>query len=90
MAMCYQKLGQLEECSLCLETCLEQIDARQNQQLHDRSIANRIQKLKLETRMHLQLCAIYSQLHRHKNALEQALYGIQVAHLVVRDTLSIC
>ena len=23
MAMCYQKLGQLEECSLCLETCLE-------------------------------------------------------------------
>jgi hypothetical protein len=40
--------------------------------------------------MHLQLCAIYSQLHRHKNALEQAMSGIQVAHLVVRDTLAIC
>ena len=23
MAMCYQKLGQLQECALCLETCLE-------------------------------------------------------------------
>ena len=23
MGLCYQKLGQLEECSLCLETCFE-------------------------------------------------------------------
>lgn len=40
--------------------------------------------------MNLQLCAIYSQLHRHKNALEQATEGVRIAHLVVRDTLSIC
>ena len=23
MALCYQKMAQLEECSLCIETCLE-------------------------------------------------------------------
>ena len=23
MGLCYQKLGQLEECSLCLETCFD-------------------------------------------------------------------
>jgi tetratricopeptide (TPR) repeat protein len=70
MAMCYQKLGQLEECSLCLETCLEQLDSKLYESLKDKSISQRINKLKLESRIHLQLCAIYSQLHRHKNALE--------------------
>ncbi len=25
MAVCYQKLGQLEECSLCLETCFDYV-----------------------------------------------------------------
>ena len=27
MAMCYQKLGILEECSICLEACIEHLDS---------------------------------------------------------------
>lgn len=90
MAMCYQKLGQLQECALCLETCLEQLCYKQYQSLRDKSISSRIHKLKFECRVHLQLCAIYSQLHRHKDAYEQAEEGVRIAHLIVRDQLAVC
>ena len=70
MAMCYQKLGQLDECSICLETCLEQLDHADYSDIHTKSVSSRIHRMKIECRLHLQLCAIYSQLHRHKNAYE--------------------
>lgn len=50
----------------------------------------RIFKLKLEVRLRLQFCAILSQLHRHKEALEQAQEAIKIAHLIVRDKISVC
>ena len=50
----------------------------------------RLSKLKLEAKVRLQFCAILSQLHRHKEALEQAQEGIKIAHLVVRDTIAVC
>ena len=72
MAMCYQKLGQLQECALCLQTCMEHLNFKLYGNLKDKSISTRIHKLKFECRLHLQLCAIYSQLHKHKDAYEQA------------------
>lgn len=87
--MCYQKQGQLEECALCLETTLDHLGTNYTS-LKDQSIAMRLSKLKLEAKVRLQFCAILSQLHRHKEALEQAQEGIKIAHLVVRDTISIC
>ena len=56
----------------------------------NQSLAVRIYKLKLEVRLRLQFCAILSQLHRHKEALEQAQEGIKIAHLIVRDKISVC
>lgn len=53
--------------------------------LKDKSISTRIHKLKFECRLHLQLCAIYSQLHKHKDAYEQAQEGVRLAHVIVRD-----
>lgn len=58
--------------------------------LKNKSISSRIHKLKFECRLHLQLCAIYSQLHRHKDAFEQAEEGVRIAHVVVRDQLAVC
>jgi len=40
--------------------------------------------------LRLQFCAILSQLHRHKEALEQAQEGIKLSHLIIRDTISVC
>ena len=68
MGLCYQKLGQLEECSLCLETCFEYL--RQGNQTQNMSAAYQLNLQRFETMLRLQLCAIYSQLHKHKAALE--------------------
>lgn len=90
MAMCYQKQGQLEECALCLETTLDHLGTDEATDFKNQSFAVRIFRLKLEVRLRLQFCAILSQLHRHKEAFEQAQEGIKVAHLVVRDTIAVC
>ena len=87
--MCYQKQGQLEECALCLETTLDHLGS-DYASIRQQSIGNRIFKLKMETKLRLQFCAILSQLHRHKEAFEQALEGIKLAHLIVRDKISLC
>lgn len=52
MAMCYQKLSQLEECALCLETCLDHLSS-EFFSLKDSSIAMRLVKLKLETKIRM-------------------------------------
>jgi hypothetical protein len=69
MALCYQKLTQLEECALCLETCLDHLSP-DTMDLKSNSLAMRLVKLKLECKTRMQLCAILSQLHRHKEALD--------------------
>jgi hypothetical protein len=89
MAMCYQKQGQLEECALCLETTLDQLGS-DYAQVKSQSLAMRIFKLKIEAKLRLQFCAILSQLHRHKEAMEQAQEGIKLTHLIVRDKISLC
>ena len=47
MAHCYQKTSRLEECSICLETCLEQL-MPVTKSLKDRSVANRLYMIKME------------------------------------------
>ena len=58
--------------------------------LKNQSFGSRIHKLKMEAKLRLQFCAILSQLHRHKEALEQAQEGIKLAHLIIRDSISVC
>jgi hypothetical protein len=43
----------------------------------------RLNKLKLECKLRMQLCAILSQLHRHKEALDQALESAKIAYIIV-------
>jgi hypothetical protein len=52
MALCYQKLTQLEECALCLETCLDHLTPEQLDLGHN-SIAMRLIKLKLECKVRM-------------------------------------
>jgi hypothetical protein len=64
MALCYQKLSQLDECALCLETCIDHLGGDEYRRLLARSsIADRMMRMKLECKLRMQLCAIYSQLH---------------------------
>ncbi len=85
MAACYQKLGQLDECSLCLETCLDYLESPR-----DYSAAFHMHRLRFEIALRLQLCAIFSQLHKHKNALEQAELAVQLSHYLANCAVDLC
>jgi hypothetical protein len=38
----------------------------------------------------MQICALYSQLHKHKDAAYQANEAIQISHFLIKDSESIC
>lgn len=42
------------------------------------------------TKLKLQYCAILSQVHRHKDALDQSKEGVRIAHHVVNDLRQLC
>jgi hypothetical protein len=41
-------------------------------------------------KLKLQYCAILSQIHRHKDALEQAREGVKVCHQMINDMQQLC
>lgn len=47
------------------------------------SVAYQLNSQRFETMLRLQLCAIYSQLHKHKAAFEQAELSAQTAHSAI-------
>lgn len=61
-----------------------------NLNLEERSISNRMRKLIIITRLKMQFCAILSQIHRHKDALEQAREGVRLGHLLINDLRELC
>lgn len=88
MAVCFQKMGSLEECSIALENALIYIDDYSS--LKDHSIAKRMKFMQQEARIRIQLCALFSQLHNHKEALEQAKMSTRLVHGLVKDLLALC
>lgn len=45
----------------------------------------KLKKLKYECKAHMQVCALLSQLHRHKEALTHAKVAISIAHYLAKD-----
>lgn len=66
MALCFQKLGALEECALCLEASLQTLNSpflnlKLNQEpgaVTDPS--KKLKRLKYECKTHMQVCALLS------------------------------
>jgi len=59
MALCYQKLGMLEECFVYLKESLKLLSAPNF--YNDGTVASRMRQIKQECKLKLQLCAIMSQ-----------------------------
>jgi len=87
MALCFQKLGALEECALCLEASLQTLNSpflslKLEGNGSEGSFidpAKKLKRLKYECKTHMQVCALLSQLHRHKEALIHAERSVQIA-----------
>lgn len=58
--------------------------------LKNQSISQRIVFLERECKIRMQLCALLSQLHRHKDALDQALMSVKLVHLIFKDIDALC
>ncbi len=88
MGACYQRMSSLEECALSLEDCLKNIGDYSS--LKDRSISERMSFAQKECKVRMQLCALLSQLHRHKDALREARHSVKLIHLLIKDLKSLC
>ena len=51
----------------------------------DSTIAERMFFVKNECKLRMQLCAILSQIHRHKEALQQAMKSVKMIHQLIKD-----
>lgn len=49
-----------------------------------------MRKLQLIGKLKLQYCAILSQVHRHKDALDQSKEGLRIAHHLINDLRQLC
>lgn len=60
MALCFQKLGALEECALCLEASLQTLNSPFLQQKFSGDPAKKLKRLKYECKARMQVCALLS------------------------------
>jgi hypothetical protein len=83
----FYRLGILEDCAICLDACLQNLS---NQYMQDYFNNPNIPSLKLKMlkykcKTHMQICALLSQVHKHKEAVIHAKEGIKIAHFLIHD-----
>ena len=83
MAACYQHMNSLEEASVAIDNALLYLGDYSS--LKNQSISQRIAFMETEWKIRMQLWALLSQLHRHKDALEQSRISIKLVHLIFKD-----
>ena len=52
--------------------------------------SKKLKRLKYECKTHMQVCALLSQLHRHKEALVHAEKSVQIAQFMIEDMYGMC
>ena len=92
MALCYQKLGALDDCSVCLEQCLKYLGSEFIQDFfNDISQPSlKLKMLKYKCKTHMQICALLSQVHKHREAAIHANEAVKIAHFLIHDSESLC
>lgn len=88
MAMCFQKLSMLDECTTYLKQCLEMF--KNPLFMDDHSLASRNRRNRLECKLRLQLCAILSQTQNHTEALTRAKESVKLCHDLFTDLRELC
>ena len=92
MALCYQKLGVLDECASCLEQCIKLLNGENIQSyfIDENQPALRLKFLKYKCKTHMQICALFSQVHKHKEAALHANEAVVISHFLIHDAEAMC
>lgn len=53
MALCFQKMGALEECALCLDACLNQVSSPYVESIFKGDAPKKLKRLKYECKIHM-------------------------------------
>lgn len=88
MAMCFQKLSMLDDCTQYLKQCLEML--KKDTFMPANSLAGRNRRMRLECKLRLQLCAILSQTQQHTQALERAKESVRLIQNMFTDLQELC
>lgn len=82
----------LDECASCLEQCLVYLSSEYVQDYFN-DPANpslKLKMLKYKCKTHMQICALYSQVHKHRDAALHANQAIMISHFLIHDTENLC
>lgn len=83
-ALCHQMLGSLEEAAIFLETAVLNLEILSLlPEFQEVEVKNH--SIYLEGLLRMQLCALFSQLQRHREALYHAQIAVRISHFMVRD-----
>ena len=83
-------MGALEECALCLDACLNQLSSPTVEKLFKSDAPRKLKRLKYECKIHMQICALLSQLNRHQEALCHAKRSVQISQYMINDLMELC
>lgn len=86
-ALCHQMLGSLDEAAIFLETAVLNLEILsllpEFQQIEIKN-----HTIYLEGLLRMQLCALFSQLQRHREALYHAQISVRISHFMIRDLMN--
>ena len=86
-ALCHQMMASLEEASVFLETAVLNLEILSLMpEFQTPGIKNHT--IYLEGLLRMQLCALFSQLHRHREALYHAQISVRISHFLVKDVVN--
>lgn len=85
-ACCYQRLGGLDKCAAYLEACTIYSVPTSQPMFRLKSLADMLKQAKLQCLVHIQLCAILSQLGNHAEALAKAKTATRLAQFAIENT----
>ncbi len=88
IAMCFQKLSMLDECTQYLKRCLDMF--KNESFMPANCLAQRNRRLKIECKLRLQLCAILSQTQNHTEALARAKESVKLIQILFIDLMELC
>ena len=92
MALCYQKLGVLDECAACLDKCLKFLKTPEIAEFFNDPFnpSLKLKLLKYRCKTHMQICALFSQIHKHRDAAFHANEAIMISHYLIHDSENMC
>lgn len=88
LALCFQRLGDLDKCAAYLDGCLFNLNSFQVMSSEKSHIFNEIRRNTYKSKVEIQCCAVLSQLKKHKAALTHAQNSYKAVANCIKMTIN--